>query len=83
MSSPYNSQITPEHIRQDRKSTNKRKSFQDSNSPIKIRPFEDLVDLMPLNKELASRIEEQRKNEKERKMKQEILQKVKDIDQEN
>ena len=83
MSSPYNSQITPEYSRQDRRTMNRRKKFQDSNSPMKIRPFEDLGDLMPLNRELTSRMEEQRKAEKERKMRQEILQKIKSMDQEN
>jgi hypothetical protein len=83
MSSPYNTQITPEYNRQDRRNINRRKKFQDSNSPMKIRPFEDLGDLMPLSRELATRMEEQRKAEKERKMRQEILQKIKNIDQEN
>ena len=48
MSSPYNSQMTPEYNRPDRRSMNRRKKFQDSNSPMKIRPFEDIGDLMPL-----------------------------------
>jgi hypothetical protein len=83
MSSPYSSQITPEYSRPERRNANRRKKFQDSNSPLKIRPFEDLGELMPLGRELASRIEEQRKAEIEKKMRQEILKKIKNMDQEN
>ena len=80
MSSP---KITPEYNRHDRRTVNRRKKFQDSNSPMKIRPFEDLGDLVPLNRETAARVEEQKKAEKEKKMRQEILQKIKTMDQEN
>ena len=83
MSSPYSPHITPDYTRPDRRTVNRRKKFQDSNSPMKIRPFEDLGELMPINRELVSRMEEQRKAEKERKMRQEILQKIKNMDQEN
>jgi hypothetical protein len=79
MSSPYHTQATPEYNRPDRRNINRRKKFQDSNSPMKIRPFGDLDDFIHKNRELSSRMEEQKRAEKERKMKHKISQKVKNI----
>ncbi|CAG9324626.1 unnamed protein product [Blepharisma stoltei] len=60
----------------------RRRKFEDSNSPLRIRPFEDCEDVFSFNKEVAARLEMQRKAEREREMKQEILQKIKALDQE-
>lgn len=83
MSSPYHTQTTPEYNRPNGRNINRRKKFQDSNSPMKIRPFGDLDDFIHKNRELSSRMEEQKRAEKERKMKQKIAQKIKNMGHED
>lgn len=83
MSSPYHTQATPDYNRPDRRNLNRRKKYQDSNSPMKIRPFGDLDDFIHKNRELSSRMEEQKKAEKEKKMRQKISQKIKTISSED
>lgn len=74
---------TPSRDYQESRGHQRRRKFEDSNSPLRIRPFEDCEDVFSFNKEVAARLEQQRKAEREREMKQEILQKVRGIDQES
>ena len=46
---------------------------------MKIRPFGDLDEFIHKNRELTSRMEEQKRAEKERKMKHKISQKIKNM----